>query len=352
MNDGGGSISANGASAGGPIAHVPVMLDEVLSALKPGSGNLVVDATFGAGGYSRAILDTGARVLAIDRDPVAIAAAGKLASGSGGMFKVAQGRFSELDEIARQNGFHEVDGIVLDIGVSSMQLDDSERGFSFSKDGPLDMRMERSGPTAAEIVNRARRKDLTRIIGLLGEERAAARVSRAIEARRLQKPFSRTLDLAGIVASAVGRRPGGGSRIHPATRTFMALRMFVNSELQELAKALFAAERLLRTGGRLVVVTFHSLEDRIVKRFFTERAGRVSGSRHRPPVPGPEPTFRQEVTGALVPSSIETDRNPRSRSARLRYAIRTGAPAQPGDMSLFGLPELVSLELAAQRGGT
>jgi 16S rRNA (cytosine1402-N4)-methyltransferase len=349
MNDGGGSISANGASAGGPIVHVPVMLDEVLSVLEPGSGVLIVDATFGAGGYTRAFLDAGASVLAIDRDPTAVSAGRKLAAGSAGRLSAVQGRFGELDEIALQNGLREVDGVVLDIGVSSMQLDDSERGFSFSKDGPLDMRMEMKGPTAADVVNHARHGDLTRIIGLLGEERAAARVARAIEARRADKPFSRTLDLAGVVSAAVGGR-GGAARIHPATRTFQALRIFINGELQELANALFAAEHLLAAGGRLVVVTFHSLEDRIVKRFFSQRTGRVAGSRHRPPLPETASTFWQVKQGATVPTASEIDRNPRARSARLRYAIRTDAAALPSDMSIFGLPDLISPELAAQGG--
>ena len=338
-----------GADAGGPTRHVPVMLHEVLAALAPRSGNRIVDATFGAGGYSSAILASGAQVLAIDRDPSAIEGGAGLVAESGGALVLAQGNFAQLDRIAGENGFEQVDGVVLDIGVSSMQIDEAGRGFSFRKDGPLDMRMASSGPSAADVVNRAQQNDLIRIIGILGEERQASRVARAIVARREAKPFERTLDLASVVAAAVGKRPG--DRIHPATRTFQGLRIFVNGELDELAAGLSAAERLLGEGGRLVVVTFHSLEDRIVKRFLAERTGAQGGSRHLPQSQQAEPSFRLERKGAIAASEAEAQANPRARSAKLRYALRTAAPAAPEHLAAFGLPNLVALSSFANLAG-
>ena len=254
-------------AVGGPARHIPVLLDEVLAALKPAPGEVIVDGTFGAGGYTRAILATGASVVAIDRDPDAIAAGRDLEAQSGGRLRLVQAPFSSLDEHVDQ-----VDGVVLDIGVSSMQLDQAERGFSFRADGPLDMRMAQAGASAADVVNHFKLGDLARIFGFLGEERHAGRIARMIESRREKRPFERTLDLADAIETHIGRSPK--DKIHPATRVFQALRIYVNDELGELARALFAAERALKPGGRLVVVTFHSLEDRIVKRFIADRSER------------------------------------------------------------------------------
>jgi 16S rRNA (cytosine1402-N4)-methyltransferase len=335
-------MSDRSESAGGPVRHVPVMLHEVLDCLRPGPGSVLVDGTFGAGGYSRALLEAGASVLAIDRDPGAIAGGVEMAAASGGRLTLVQGRFSKLDEIARENGIEAADGVVLDIGVSSMQLDEAGRGFSFSRDGPLDMRMGQSGVSAADVVNGAAQKDLTRIIGILGEEKQASRISRAIADRRASSPFTRTLDLAGMIEKLLGRKPG--ARIHPATKTFQALRIFANRELEELANALLAAERLLKAGGRLAVVSFHSLEDRIVKRFFADRAGGAGGSRHMPQAQADAPTFAHEKRGAIAPSAAEAEANPRARSAKLRYAVRTDAPPRKPSLELFGLPNLAALE--------
>ncbi len=326
----------SGMSAGAP--HIPVMLPEVLAALAPGSGETVVDATFGAGGYTRAFLDAGADVVAFDRDPSAITAGENLAAESDGKLRLVHARFGELaDHI---NG--QVDGIVADIGVSSMQIDQRERGFSFQKDGPLDMRMSDNGPTAADVVNNADRSDLTRIIGILGEERQASRIAAEICSIRDRTPFSTTLELAGLVERVIGRRQS--DRIHPATRTFQGLRIFVNRELEELADLLLAAETVLRPGGRLVVVTFHSLEDRLVKRFLVDRSGGGGGgSRHLPHVAEVVSTFDLPKRGAIFASSEEAAINPRSRSAKLRFGIRTEAPPRTPDRALFGLPRLPDL---------
>jgi 16S rRNA (cytosine1402-N4)-methyltransferase len=328
--------------AGGPARHVPVMLDEVLSALAPRPGSAIIDGTFGAGGYASALLEQGAEVLAIDRDPAAIRDGQALVARWPGRLRLVEGEFAELDAIATAIGMKRADGVVLDIGVSSMQLDEAERGFSFRRDGPLDMRMAASGPTAADVVNHAGQKDLLRIIGILGEERHAPRVARAITDRRAERPFERTLDLAAVVEKAVGRNPA--DRIHPATRTFQALRIFVNRELEQLAAALSAAERLLAEGGRLVVVTFHSLEDRIVKRFFQERASAPSASRHLPDIGRKAASFAFERRGAIGPTEAEMERNPRARSAKLRYAVRTAAAAFPEDWSAYRLPDLVEIQ--------
>jgi len=318
-------------AGGGPARHIPVLLDEVLEALSPLDGRLIVDGTFGAGGYTRAMLEAGASVVAIDRDPDAISAGRELEREFAGRLRLVHAAFSELDLHAGEP----VDGVVLDIGVSSMQLDEAERGFSFRRDGPLDMRMAQSGVSAADVVNGWKAGDLTRIFGLLGEERNAGRIARMIEKRRAEKPFERTLDLAGAIERLVGRKPT--DKIHPATRVFQALRIFVNDELGELARALLAAERILKPGGTLAVVTFHSLEDRIVKRFLAERSGKAGGSRHLPEVQGAAPTF-QKPAPAVSPSEAEMAENPRARSARLRAAVRTEAPARDGDTGDFGLP--------------
>ena len=315
-----------GGEGGSP--HIPVMLPEVLEQLDAQPGETIVDGTLGNAGYTRGILGRGARVVGFDRDPTAVAAVE--AMGLTGL-TVVQDRFSRMADHVEA-----VDGVVLDVGVSSMQIDRAERGFSFRADGPLDMRMGDSGFTAADAVNHLSRSQITRILGLLGEERQAGRVAAAIERAR---PLLTTGELAKAVASVLPR----GKGIDPATRTFQALRIFVNRELDELAKALGAAERILRPGGRLAVVSFHSLEDRIVKRFLADRAGNASGSRHLPGEIAVPATFEPLHKGALTPSDDETEANPRARSARLRAARRTDAPARdlPPPKQL-GLPDLSS----------
>ncbi|MCX7306048.1 MAG: 16S rRNA (cytosine(1402)-N(4))-methyltransferase RsmH [Hyphomicrobiales bacterium] len=333
--------SGGDSAVGGPARHIPVLLAEVIAALQPAAGETIIDGTFGAGGYTRAILATGASVVAIDRDPDAIEAGRALETESGGRLRLVEGAFSRLDEAAEA-----ADGVVLDIGVSSMQIDEAQRGFSFRFDGPLDMRMAKSGPSAADVVNRFKSGDLARIFGLLGEERHAGRIARMIEKRREKRPFERTLDLADAIETHVGRKPG--DKIHPATRVFQALRIFVNDELGELANALFAAERVLRPGGRLVVVTFHSLEDRIVKRFIADRSANAAGSRYLPEAQAKAQTFDKRG-GAISATAAETDANPRARSAKLRCAVRTAAPARAADLSIFGLPRLPEIRLSAER---
>jgi 16S rRNA (cytosine1402-N4)-methyltransferase len=328
-------------AVGGSVRHIPVLLGEVLEALAPAERDIIIDGTFGAGGYTRAILATGASVIAIDRDPDAIAAGRDLEVHSNGRLKLVQAPFSTLDEHVES-----ADGVVLDIGVSSMQLDQAERGFSFRHDGPLDMRMAQAGLSAAEVVNSFKPGDLARIFGFLGEERHAGRIARMIEARREKKPFERTLELADAIETHIGRAPK--DKIHPATRVFQALRIFVNDELGELAKALFAAERALKPGGRLAVVTFHSLEDRIVKRFIADRADVATGSRHLPEAHARTATFRK-AGGGVTADDAEVAANPRARSARLRAAIRTEAPARAGDFSIFGLPKLPVINLPGER---
>jgi len=300
--------------------HVSVLLKEVLENLAIGPGDTVVDGTFGAGGYSRAFLATGAKVVAFDRDPTVR----RFAAGfPEDRFSLVEARFSEMDAVL---GEGHADGVALDLGVSSMQIDEAERGFSFMQDGPLDMRMGADGPTAADLVNTLEQEELARIIFVYGEERESRRVARAIVRRREEQPFTRTLELAAFVEKALGGRRG--AKIHPATRTFQGLRIAVNEELSEIEAGLVAAERVLKAGGRLCVVTFHSLEDRIVKNFLSVRAGRTpAGSRHAPPVEkGAEPSFRLLFNGAQSPSDEEIKANPRARSAKLRAAVRTEAP--------------------------
>jgi 16S rRNA (cytosine1402-N4)-methyltransferase len=313
--------------SGAPAPHLPVLLDEVVEAVAPAAGKLVIDGTFGAGGYARAFLQTGAEVLAFDRDPSAARFAEPLAIEHGPRLKLLERRFSELEEGLAETGRERCDAVALDIGVSSMQLDEAERGFSFMRDGPLDMRMGAAGRTAADLVNEEEPADLSRIFWLYGEERASRRIAGALVRRRAEQPFTRTLDLAETVEKAVGGRRG--APVHPATRVFQALRIAVNEELSELEAGLAAAERVLAPGGRLAVVTFHSLEDRIVKSFLTERSGRTpGGSRHLPPSQqGPEPTFDLLWKGARDPGHAEVARNPRARSAKLRAGVRTAAPA-------------------------
>jgi 16S rRNA (cytosine1402-N4)-methyltransferase len=323
---------------GGPVRHIPVLLQEVLTALEPAPGETIVDGTFGAGGYTAGILDAGADVIAFDRDPDAIAAGAAMVETSGGRLKLIHARFSELLDHVEEAS---LDGVVLDIGVSSMQIDEAERGFSFMRDGPLDMRMGQSGVSAADVVNRAKPSDMTRIFGILGEERHAGRIARAIEAERQKAPFETTRQLAGLIEKVSPRRPQ--DKIHPATRVFQALRTYVNDELGELARTLFAAERALKPGGRLVVVSFHSLEDRIVKRFFQDRAGKASGSRHLPMVAERQSTFTLIGKQPVTAGEAECDANPRSRSAKLRAGSRTGAPAGKADADILPVPNLAAL---------
>jgi len=302
------------------VPHKPVLIDEVVAALQPAAGETVVDGTFGAGGYSRAFLAAGARVIAFDRDPTAARFAEGLPADR---FRLVQARFSEMAETAGEGA---VEGVALDLGVSSMQLDEAERGFSFMRDGPLDMRMGEEGQTAADLVNTAEPTELARILYVYGEERQSRRVAAAIARRRAEQPFTRTLELADFIERALGGRRG--AKVHPATRSFQALRIAVNEELSELEAGLEAAERSLKPGGRLCVVTFHSLEDRIVKTFLAVRAGRTpAGSRHAPPLAaGAPPSFQLLFNGAQAPSQAEVDANPRARSAKLRAAVRTTAP--------------------------
>lgn len=332
-----------GATEPGRARHIPVLLSEVVASLRPVDGGTYIDATFGAGGYTRAILEAArCNVLALDRDPSAILAASSLRDEFGDRLTVLESRFSELDLVASEQGVTPVDGVVLDIGVSSMQLDQPERGFSFQADGPLDMRMSSSGPSAADIVNETEEDDLARILYMLGEERRSRAIARLIvKARTEDGPITTTRALAELVTRAVGGRRGDPQ--HPATQTFQALRIYVNDELGELARALAAAERILKPGGRLVVVTFHSLEDRIVKRFLQERAGKESrGSRHLPEqsVKFAAPSFEIVNSRPLTPSKAELEVNPRSRSARLRAAERTGAPSWPLDEAELGVPSV------------
>lgn len=307
--------------------HAPVMLQEVLTALEPAEGGVFVDGTLGAGGYSRAILKAAhCKVFGIDRDPDTRAFAEQLEREFPGRFAYLVGNFADMCALLASRGVTLVDGIVLDIGVSSMQLDRTERGFSFSKDGPLDMRMGREGASAADLVNSAGEDELADILYHYGEERASRRIAKAIVHARAEKPIERTAGLAEIVRAAAGRADKGKD---PATRTFQALRIHINDELGALKSALSAAERLLKPGGRLVVVTFHSLEDRLVKQFAHSRSGKTGGaSRHEPLVRGARlPTFLLPRPEKIKVSDAESAKNPRSRSATLRLAIRTDAPA-------------------------
>ncbi len=325
--------SVSRASEGG--RHVPVLLAEVLDALALGRGGTFLDGTFGAGGYTRAMLDAapGVRVVALDRDPDAIAGGAALLRESAGRLTLVPGRFGELDAIAREAGAGPLDGIVLDIGVSSMQIDEPERGFSFRTDGPLDMRMEREGPSAADLVNETPEADLADIIYRYGEERRSRAIARAIVERRRRARFETTGDLAELVAKHVRSEPG----FNPATRTFQALRIAVNDELGQLTSALDAAERVLAPGGRLTVVTFHSLEDRIVKQFVQARTSRTArASRHMPSPEPVEPTFAAVVRGPIAPGEAEIASNPRARSAKLRVVERTDAPIPAGATAQAG----------------
>lgn len=322
-------------AAGGPVHHIPVLLEEVVSALCVKEGGVYLDGTFGAGGYARALLARGAQVIALDRDPQAVAGGEGLAQASGGRLRLLQGRFGELDAAARR-----LDGVVLDIGVSSMQIDDASRGFSLRLDAPLDMRMENVGRTAADILAQDDEETIANILFYYGEERAARRIARAVVADRVAAPYVSTLQLARMIERVAPARPG--ELTHPATRSFQALRIAVNDELGELARGLFAAETALAPAGRLAVVTFHSLEDRIVKQFFARRSGRGrAASRLLPGEPAPAaPTFLAGAGRAIGPGERERTENPRSRSAKLRFGERTGAPALGPDADLIALTRL------------
>ena len=305
--------------------HSPVLLKEMLAALAPRDGGRYLDGTFGAGGYSRAILEEAdCSLYAIDRDPDALPRAAPLKDRFGDRFTILHGCFGDMDHLLAGIGVDRLDGVVLDIGVSSPQIDTAERGFSFRMDGPLDMRMGIDGETAADIVNTWDEDKLSRLIRVYGEEKRSRAVARAIVETRAEKPFETTLELANLVRSVVRKAKDG---IDPATRTFQALRIQVNDELGELDRGLRAAESLLKPGGRLVVVAFHSLEDKAVKAFLTTRCGGTGVSRHMPgPSPDlPEPSFQQKSRKAIQASDSENAENPRARSARLRWALRTEA---------------------------
>ena len=315
------------------MTHAPVLLHEAMEALALHDGGLYLDATFGGGGYSRAMLERAdCRVLAIDRDPDAIARAAPLAAEFQNRFTIKEGRFSDLETFAGEiNGTEMIEGAVFDLGVSSFQFDEAARGFSFQADAELDMRMDKHGPSAADAVNRLSETALAELIYRYGEDDDSRRIARGLVQARAAHAITRTAELADIVERAVGGRKG--ARTHPATKTFQALRILVNDELGELARGLCAAERVLKPGGRLVVVAFHSLEDRLVKNFITERAdARGRGSRYAPDLPASDPSrrapsFSLERRRSTVPGDAEIAANPRARSASLRWAERTDAPA-------------------------
>ena len=311
------------------LPHIPVLIRPLIAAVAPVSG-VWLDGTFGNGGYARELLAAGAdKVIGVDRDPLAFEMASDWISGFGERIETVQGEFSKLDHYAS-----DLDGVVLDLGVSSMQLDIAERGFSFMRDGPLDMRMSQTGKSAADICNEADEAEIADIIFLYGEERASRRIARAIVAAR---PLTSTLQLAKIVEGCLPRPKHNQS--HPATRTFQALRIAVNNEYGELAEGLMAAERALKPGGQLAVVTFHSVEDRMVKRFLQARSGgQANANRYAPEVEQDTPAFRVEKRKAIGPDEAELAENPRSRSAKLRVAIRTDAPAEDVDLSKLGMP--------------
>ena len=337
MTGGDGSGLQDRGVAGGPARHVPVLREEVMAVLDVQASGLYLDGTFGAGGYTEAILARPeARVLALDRDPQAVRRGAQLLNESGGRLILVEARFGDMDGVAARLGLGPFAGVALDIGVSSMQLDEAERGFSFRRDGPLDMRMDSSGRTAADLVNEEPEDVLADIFFHYGEERLSRRVARAIAVDRKAAPFLTTKPLAELVARLVPHKP---TEIHPATRIFQALRIAVNDELGELVDALHAAERILKPGGRLAVVTFHSLEDRIVKQFFARRSGKgVAAGRRLPGEPAAvPPSFTLPKRQPIVPTEAECAANPRARSAKLRVGIRTDQPAMPIEPALRGL---------------
>ena len=314
--------------------HIPVLLRPLLAAVAPVEG-VWLDGTFGAGGYTRGLLEAGAaRVIAVDRDPLAFEMAADWAKAYGDRITMQQGVFSKMDSYGA-----DLDGIVLDLGVSSMQLDLAERGFSFMRDGPLDMRMSQDGPSAADLVNEASEAVLADILFHYGEERASRRIAKAIVRTRTEAPITTTLALTQIIESCLPRSKPGQS--HPATRSFQALRIAVNDEYGELYQGLMAAERALRPGGKLAVVTFHSVEDRMVKRFLTARAGAGgNANRYAPEAVRAAPQFSIAKRKAIGPDAQELQENPRSRSAKLRVAVRTDAPAGEVDAGSIGMPRL------------
>lgn len=325
-----------------PTRHIPVMGEAVVAALAPRSGGFYIDGTFGGGGYTRALLAAApCRVLGLDRDPAALARGAALVSESAGRLSLVEASFADMDREAARLGVGPADGVALDLGVSSDQLDEPARGFSFLGDGPLDMRLGSQGRPARDLVNSLSEGALAELLRVYGEEPRARRIARAIVAARQIKPLERTSELAAVVARAAPARPGS-DRLHPATRTFQALRIAVNDELGELARGLGAAERALAPQGRLAVVAFHSLEDRIVKRFLQTRSGRApASSRHRPPkATEPAASFELLARHAASPSADEIARNPRARSARLRIAERTAAPPHPLDLAELAVPSL------------
>jgi 16S rRNA (cytosine1402-N4)-methyltransferase len=333
-------------AAGGPARHRPVLLREVVASLKPKAGGRYIDATFGAGGHAVALLETAdCRVLGFDRDPRTVAEAAGMVAAYGGRLTLVEAEFSELFEIAPRHGFGAVDGVLFDFGVSSMQLDEPQRGFSFRHDGPLDMRMSKRGLRAAEVVNTFEARQLARIFSALGEEKKARFAARAIAEARAAAPIETTAQLAAILREAIHTRPGD---IDAATRAFQALRIFVNDELHEIAAGLAAAEQLLQPGGRLAAISFHSLEDRLVKTFLNARSQAPARSRHVPEVDAVAPTFRLLSRKPLVAADDELRENPRSRSAKLRIAERTFAGARNDDPLASLLDGLPSKE---QRGG-
>jgi len=313
------------------VPHVPVLLAEVLEALAPLAGARILDGTFGAGGYSEALLEAGASVIAIDRDPRVAPHVARLVSRFPDRFRFVPGTFSELDTLAEGA----VDGVVLDIGVSSMQLDEAQRGFSFMQEGPLDMRMSAEGETAADLVNTLPEAELANLIYAFGEERKSRRIAHVLVAARAEAPITTTAQLARLIEKAIGRKPGDS---HPATRSFQALRIAVNGELDQLVEGLFAAERLLGPGGRLAVVTFHSIEDRIVKRFFAPEKAEPVQSRHLPRTEREAAAWR-DVQKAVKAGEAELRRNPRARSATLRSALRSDVAARAVNYQGLGVPE-------------
>lgn len=321
--------------------HVPVMLSEVLVALNPKDGGCYVDGTFGAGGYAKAVLDSAdCHVHGFDRDPAAIEAGALLASKYPGRLHLHQALFGDMDAVLKAAGVTEVDGVALDIGVSSMQLDQAERGFSFLQDGPLDMRMASDGESAADFLNAAPESKIAQVLKAYGEERQARRIAKAISRARKDTPFATTGDLVAVVESVLGS--ADRHKLHPATRTFQAIRIYINSELEQLVRGLAAAEKLLRPAGRLVVVAFHSLEDRIVKRFFAQRSGGMGRpSRHQPldASASTDPSFETLSRRARVAGDAEVGANPRARSAKMRAAIRTDALPWPLNLDELGLPQ-------------
>ena len=314
-------------------SHIPVLISQLISAAAPITGTWI-DGTFGAGGYTKYLLNAGAdKVIGIDRDPSVFNMASDWLSENSDRLQPVQDTFSNLDKTINR-----ADGVVLDIGVSSMQIDQAERGFSFQKDGPLDMRMSGTGGTAADLINSASEEKIADILFHFGEERASRRIAKMVVARRDERPFERTLDLVSVIQKCLPRSKPG--QTHPATRSFQALRIAVNSEYNQLVEGLFAAERVLDAGGVLAVVTFHSIEDRIVKRFFQSRSGSKAGSRYAPLVENVQAQFTLQSRKPIRASADEISLNPRSRSAKLRIGWRTSADPTPIDVKTLGVPEL------------